>query len=440
MAVMTLLLSYFLTLAPAGLAHADEGTNGERITRYDANATFSRNGTAHVVLNLTYDFATHQKHGPYLTFVAEQSLTDDPDHTRHVSYQDFHVSSPSGADPTMDLQNGSVIQLRIGSEDHTYTGEQKYRITYTVHGLIARDNKTSHLDEIDWHIFDNLNVPVDTSTVTVTAPNPISRIHCDVNNEKRCDSSGEGSTTATFSTTSVAANSTWRIVAGVPVGTFTSAADAKLTKVETHPTYGPWIQYGLLTACVITIGIAVRTGWSRDFEFVGEEPGYIPPPDLQRVRRRWHKPKSPVVVQPPTGIEPAQAGALLKGKADIECVTAGLLDLVVRRHLSITPEEPSGLFRKKPVWRLTRRKGDDRLVRWESRLLSSLLGIEDTVTTEELRYERDNQALPHAKHEIDELNDQMGLFASSHGKTQWIYLLAFLVASSPGHHSYCLIS
>ena len=46
MAVMTLLLSYFLTLAPAGLAHADEGTNGERITRYDANATFSRNGTA----------------------------------------------------------------------------------------------------------------------------------------------------------------------------------------------------------------------------------------------------------------------------------------------------------------------------------------------------------------------------------------------------------
>ncbi|MGK2351344.1 DUF2207 domain-containing protein [Cutibacterium sp. V947] len=124
-------------------------------------------GKAGVVLDLTYDFGTQPKHGPYLTFVSAQRLTDDPDHIRHVDYTDFHVSSPSGADPTMNFAGGGVASLRIGSDEHTFTGEQKYRITYTAHGLITRNNATSHLDEINWRIFDNLDVPVNASTIEV---------------------------------------------------------------------------------------------------------------------------------------------------------------------------------------------------------------------------------------------------------------------------------
>lgn len=177
----------------------------------------------------SYDFADADRHGPYLTFVTRQSLTDNPGHVRHVTYSDIHASSPSGAPANLHKENGGALQLRIGSKDQTVTGMQKYRITYMVHGLIGRDNKESHLDEINWRIFTNVDVPVDNSKVTITAPANVTKVYCEVE-DGECDTSSTGTKTVTFSARKIDANKTWRVVAGVPAGTFTSAADATVTE------------------------------------------------------------------------------------------------------------------------------------------------------------------------------------------------------------------
>lgn len=233
-AVLTaFLLTLFVAVVPAVPAQAQ---GDERITAYNVNATLDRDGDARVTLDLTYDFADADRHGPYLTFVTRQSLTDNPGHVRHVTYSDIHASSPSGAPANLHEENGGALQLRIGSKDRTVTGTQKYRITYMVHGLIGRDNKESHLDEINWRIFTNVDVPVDNSKVTITAPANVTRVYCEVE-DGECDTSSTGTKTVTFSARKIDANTTWRVVAGVPAGTFTSAADATVTE-ESEVTSG----------------------------------------------------------------------------------------------------------------------------------------------------------------------------------------------------------
>lgn len=418
-AVLTaFLLTLFVAVVPAVPAQAQ---GDERITAYNVNATLDRDGDARVTLDLTYDFADADRHGPYLTFVTRQSLTDDPGHVRHVTYSDIHASSPSGAPANLHEENGGALQLRIGSKDRTVTGTQKYRITYMVHGLIGRDNKESHLDEINWRIFTNVDVPVDNSKVTITAPVNVTRVYCEVE-DGECDTSSTGTKTVTFSARKIDANTTWRVVAGVPAGTFTSAADATVTEESEVtsgsradlPQYITVIPYIVAVVALGLIGLGASLFRKRDMEFAEEAPGFIPAPDLQQVRRRRGKVEGPILVHPPAGITPAQAGALLDGNADTNTVTAGMLDLVARHHLSINQEEPSGLVFKKPEWRFNWLRGEDSLAPWEARLLGSLIGSGNSITTRELRRQNGNIALPNAKKDLDELNDQAGYFTKSH--------------------------
>ncbi|MDU5843181.1 MAG: DUF2207 domain-containing protein, partial [Cutibacterium avidum] len=295
-AVLTaFLLTLFVAVVPAVPAHAQ---GDERITAYNVNATLDRDGDARVTLDLTYDFADADRHGPYLTFVTRQSLTDNPGHVRHVTYSDIHASSPSGAPANLHKENGGALQLRIGSKDQTVTGMQKYRITYMVHGLIGRDNKESHLDEINWRIFTNVDVPVDNSKVTITAPANVTKVYCEVE-DGECDTSSTGTKTVTFSARKIDANKTWRVVAGVPAGTFTSAADATVTEATSGsradlPRYLTVIPYVVAIVALGLIGLGASLFRKRDMEFADEAPGFIPAPDLQQVRRRRGKVEAPI--------------------------------------------------------------------------------------------------------------------------------------------------
>ncbi|MDU2071739.1 MAG: DUF2207 domain-containing protein [Cutibacterium avidum] len=435
-AVLTaFLLTLFVAVVPAVPAHAQ---GDERITAYNVNATLDRDGDARVTLDLTYDFADADRHGPYLTFVTRQSLTDNPGHVRHVTYSDIHASSPSGAPANLHKENGGALQLRIGSKDQTVTGTQKYRITYMVHGLIGRDNKESHLDEINWRIFTNVDVPVDNSKVTITAPANVTKVYCEVE-DGECDTSSTGTKTVTFSARKIDANKTWRVVAGVPAGTFTSAADATVTEATSGsradlPQYLTVIPYVVAVVVLGLIGLEASLFRKRDMEFADEAPGFIPAPDLQQVRRRRGKVEAPILVHPPAGITPAQAGALLNGNADTNTVTAGMLDLVARHHLSINQEEPSGLVFKKPEWRFNWLRGEDSLAPWEARLLGSLIGSGNSITTRELRRQNGNIALPNAKKDLDELNDQAGYFTKSHRQAR-LGIVAIGVAPDHPRHT-----
>lgn len=95
-------------------ADDDDTPSSWSIPNYDLKAQVDKNGDAKVTLEMTFDFAEDQGHGPYVTFATRQRLTDDPDHWRMIDYSDVTASSPSGADATVETKNESgAMLLRI---------------------------------------------------------------------------------------------------------------------------------------------------------------------------------------------------------------------------------------------------------------------------------------------------------------------------------------
>ena len=96
--------------------------------------------------------------------------------------------------------------------------------------------------------------------------------------------------------------------------------------------------------------------------------------------------ETPVEFAPPDGLRPGQIGTLVDFKANPLDVTATLVDLAVRGHLTIE-EVPHEEHARVHDWTLTRDdKSDADLLPYERLLLDGLFPDGDTVPVSELRY------------------------------------------------------
>lgn len=139
-------------------------------------------------------------------------------------------------------------------------------------------------------------------------------------------------------------------------------------------------------------------------------PGVIPTDAGAPVAIRRKDPEVAVAFQPPADVSPAEAGTLLDGSADTADVTAGMLDLAVRGHLTISP---LGTDRKGRTedWSFTRDPAcTDALRDWEKDYLDMFFGGRRTVTTAQLRAEHDNQTLHVATSSLNRLVKEHGWY------------------------------
>ncbi|WP_084648491.1 DUF2207 domain-containing protein [Acidipropionibacterium thoenii] len=378
------------------VAHADDDTPSSwSIPQYDLTANVDRDGNARVTVDMAFDFSNDRGRGPYLTFVKRQQLTDDPDHWRMIDYSGFSASSPSGANSALRITDkDAAVQLRIGTQGLTYSGVQRYRVSFTVHGLIAPRNSASGLDEFNWRVFDSFDVPIASAKVRITGPAAVSRTACSVSGGCQAVSSGS---TAEFTASDIPRRKALQVVAGFPAGTFSDQAVARLDKrYHVGNTFGlnPATGIGAVLAALLAGWAALRARRrSRDEEFAGVAAGIIPPGGEGPVQTRRRDPEVAVAFQPPRDVSPAEAGTLLDGSADTEDATAGLLDLAVRGHLTITPMNADRKGRTEN-WSFTRTPhSGDKLRDWERQYLDMFFGRSSEVTTAELRGQHDNNTL-----------------------------------------------
>jgi hypothetical protein len=374
----------WLGLLPPTPAAAD--SDDWRITRYAVTAAVAGDGTTEVGIDFTFDFGTDEGHGPYVTLPLRQEIAGDPDHWRMLDVTLGQVSSPSGAPADVTTEtNGGNLLVRIGDEDRTVTGAQRYHVGYRIAGLVAPRQAQSGLDEFNWNVIGgDWDVPISNISVAVTGPETVSRVACWVGGGTTpCGQAASDGTTATFGHDGVDAQTPLQVVAGFPAGTFTGA-EARLEKrfwIGNMAPLTPWT--GGLTAVLTALGLGAllrrtRRG-ARDEVYLGLTPGVVPAANQAGTVGRG-SPNVPVAVAftPPRGARPGEVGVLVDATADNADITATIIDLAVRGHLRI---ERVG----EKDWTFHRLQGRDEVTGYESHLLEELFSAGPSVTTDELK-------------------------------------------------------
>lgn len=373
----------WLVLVP-GTARA-EGENW-RIPTYDVVASVDKAGVTTVAITMAFDFGSEAGHGPYVVLPLQQMGTSRTGEAvwRLYTYKLGEISSPSGANAEVqtDESDGNLV-IRVGSENQTFTGVQTYKISYTVQGLVEPDQQTSGLDEFNWQVVGlGWQVPIDKVSVAYSGPAEITKAACFYSVSGTCVATPQGKK-ATFTAANVGNGSGVQIVAGYPVGTFVGAEPRYSHRMTVQNMFPLTAFTGTAAALVAGAGLFLlyrRTRRSaRDEVYLGLTPGLAPAAG-QETSIGYDSASAPVAVafQPPKDARPGEIGTLMDATADDRDITATLVDLAVRGHLTI---EQTG----KKDFTFTQKQNSDELVGYESTLVRKLFSGGSPVTTADLR-------------------------------------------------------
>jgi uncharacterized membrane protein len=102
-----------------------------------------------------------------------------------------------------------------------------------------------------------------------------------------------------------------------------------------------------------------------------------------------HDRDAPVEFVPPENIRPGEVGVLIDENANLLDVTSTIVDLAVRGYVKITELPPEGLLRRRHDYELEnlgKADADQKLLPYESKIMSALFSTGTTVKLSDLKY------------------------------------------------------
>lgn len=373
--------------AAAGGPPAVAATSGDdRITRYDVTIELDDDGVAQVDLALDVDFGQDPNRGPYLTYVVKQRFDDTRDRVYRIT--DVEASSPTAPDEVHLEEDGGLLEVRIGDEDRDdLTGVHSYRVTYRVQGWVSSASALDlERDELFLNVIgDAWTIPVIDVTVTVVGPEEVLAVRCYAGPDDTCAEQDADGATASFAEPALAPGEPLTVAVAYAAGTFGGVEPLLQERWAASRAFAVTPVSGALAGLVALVGVGAvvrhtrRTG--RDEEFADLTPGLAPPEGAHgaSVPRRT----APVAVRfaPPDGLRPGQLGTLVDERADARDVTATLIDLAVRGHLTIAEVADDA-----EDWTLTRTDAPAAdLLTYERSLLDGLFEGRRSVRLSEVR-------------------------------------------------------
>jgi uncharacterized protein (TIGR04222 family) len=378
----------------AGLAWtrgaAAEG--GERILSHRIAIDIGTDGLLRVRETIAYDFGPTARHGIVRTI--PERFRYDGRYDRVEPIEVLSVSAGEGTPSQYRVERaGADVRIRVGDPDRTVTGRHTYVITYRVAGAL---NGFADHDELYWNATGNdTAVPVDRAEVEVRAPAPITAVACfrgPRGSNLPCAESAFTGTTATFSDAGLAPFEGVTVVVGFPPGAVPTPRPILEERWSLDRAFArtPATVTGAAVLTLAVIAGLVALGWrhGRDRRWAGSPVDAafgntsgteVPVGLLERT-------ETPVEFAPPDGLRPGQIGTLVDEVANPLDVTATIVDLAVRGHLTITEIPKTGWFGK-PDWVLTMRTADGEMARYERMLYDALFesGRRPEVKLSELR-------------------------------------------------------
>lgn len=304
--------------APASLASA------EQIRRFDVEIALAGDDSFTVTETIDYDFGNERRRGIYREIRIAYGRGQAADY--HIALELESVTDAAGNPrPTAVTSSGGLRRIRIGDPDRQVSGVQTYRIRYRVRrGLLWFD---SH-DELYWNVTGNdWKIPVAGAAATVRLPEGVRaddvRSACFTGPQGAIESACSLSTRAdrlrVVADRSMGPGEGLTLVVGLAKGILSEPTSWQKTRERLSDYVSVWslLPFATLAAMLYL--------WRRH----GRDPA--------------SRAAVPVRYEPPEGLTPAEVGTLLDEKADIDDITATILDLAVRGYLEIE-ELPSSFF------------------------------------------------------------------------------------------------
>jgi uncharacterized membrane protein YgcG len=361
-ALATLLVALATLLVP-GRAEA------EHIVRMDVAIEVEGDSALHVTEDILYDFEGARRHGIYRDVPVSYQRRGGLDY--RIVLEVLGVEDERGRpQPFRVSGHGPYRRIRIGDPDRTVTGRRHYRIAYRAR--LAMLHFDDH-DEVYWNATgDEWPVPIDAASARIDLAPDVSGAFLDA----ACFTGPRGATRsdcraetlageARFTTTrALPARNGLTIVAALPKGVVREPTSSERLRAR----LGPWISPWWLLPLAALLGMFGY--WRR----AGRDP--------------VGGSAIPVRYEPPQGLSPAEVGTLLDERADVDDVTATILQLAVEGYLTITELQSSQfLFFKKTDYRLDRTRDPSGLKRHQALLHQALFSGRDSVRVSDLKNE-----------------------------------------------------
>ncbi|MDQ1467177.1 MAG: hypothetical protein QOH10_1592 [Actinomycetota bacterium] len=377
-----------------GAVRVDAAGGAEGIDQITVDLSAQADGKLVVVETIAYDFGSVPKHG-IIRVIPDRRRFDAHHDRRYPITVGSVTASPAGTSAKRSVsQKGGNLEIKIGDAHRTITGAHTYVISYTVAG--AFDRFPDH-DELNWNaVGTEWNVPVSRVTVRLHAPAELTRVACEsgyVGSRFPCTSAvvSPTGTDADFSNGVLNPNQGVTVVAAMPRGaiTFVGPILGKHWTFDqgfalTRTTVG-----GSIALVLLLVGGIVAMVWrvGRDRRYVGSATDAVfgNPTGASQYVGVFEDHTTPLEYSPPEDLRPGQVGTLVDEIAGPLDVSATIIDLAVRKYLTIE-EIPKHHWFGHPDWKLTRLDRNDPLLRYERLLLDALFaGTEGTVLLSSLK-------------------------------------------------------
>ena len=332
-AMFAALLAIAASAQPVG---ADEGWV---ITSFESRITVNRDSSLTILETIRVNF-TQEHHGIFRTIPLRYRYDDN-----HDRYYILQVQSVT--DGTKQLPYDAYVDsynevIKIGDPNVMVSGDQVYMIEYSVEGAM---NSFSDHDELFWNVDGALwPVPKKLVAASVVVPNGSFQ-------KAACYQGPPGSTQACTHEAggnAIAFNATRQLDAGeemsVVVAMNKGAVDVPQPLLEDRLRFFPDRAFDLngftIGAFALTLLLGLGyVGWNwwthgRDREYLTQY--YLTNDPRQRIEPLFEHVPVAVEFGPPQNMRPAELGLILDESADPKDVTATIVDLAVRGHITIT--------------------------------------------------------------------------------------------------------
>ena len=358
-----------LTAVPAAAAGAGAAADPV-VTNFDSQIRVERDG----LLKVSETWKLSNVTGTFTRFIVTRDhQPDDVDHVQEIS--DLQVKS-GGQDKQSEVKtDGDVTSVAVAD----VSGNTELNFTYTVKGAVA---KTLNGTEVRFAPLTGINLTVQQANIIFSTPE-VSHVSCfagAIDSNTPCTLAQIGETSGpTFQQQGLPPGNTVRMTIGFPEGEIAANSIVEYRKTFKRAFSADTAQ--LLSAlAILLLGVIALLVLYRVRGRDRVDPRRVVPASLFSLGT-----DSRIDFTPPSDLRPGEVGTLIDERIDPVDVTATIIDLAVRGHLTIIELEHQTEYAR-PDWELRRvaNAPSEELHRYENVLIRAIFGDSDSVLVSEL--------------------------------------------------------